>query len=413
MPLIEIWRSNPEGIKSYAIRQVVAIAGDGRIRDHSTCSIELRAYLRETTSNKLAAYAVECLEEGFEDSGFVLQDVINEIGRRLEFDVENGRYRGNAGEVGFDGIWRVGSDQAIIVEVKTTDTYNARLENIAGYREALIRSERVPQNASTLFVVGRKDTGALEAQIRGSRYAWDMRVVGVDSLTKLMRVKEKSTEDATVRQIRELLRPFEYTRVDRIADLVFDTATDVEQSSDTANDEAATSGAEVTDSHSQERTAPEAIDAMRDRIVAALQRRLGVALVRRRRALFEDAEGRKRVCITISKRHDREYQPYWYAYHPSWNDFLKAAEQAMFVLGCMDRDEAFAIPLSTFSGFLPKLNKTTGDGSRNYWHVIITPKEDGGLALYSSSTGEKLDLRPFSVELDAVSAPIATFRAVG
>jgi hypothetical protein len=260
---------------------------------------------------------------------------------------------------------------------------------------------------------GERTQVHLEAQIRGSRYAWDMRVVGVESLVKLMHIKEKSTEDATVRQIRELLRPFEYTRVDRIVDVIFDTATDVEQSSDTAAEDVATSSAEVTDIHSQERTAPEALDAMRDRIVAALQRRLGVPLVRRRRALFESADGRKRVCITISKRHDREYQPYWYAYHPAWNDFLKGAEQAMFVLGCMERDEAYAIPLSNFSSFLPKLNQTLGDGSRNYWHVIITPNEDGGLALYSSSTGDKLDLRPYAVSLDPVSTPYTAHRAAG
>ena len=118
MPLIEIWRSNPDSIKSYAIRQVLAISGDGRIRDDFNCSSELRAYLRETTSDKLAAYAQECLEDGFEDSGFVLQDVINEIGRRLDFEVENGRYRGKQGTEGFDGIWRVGAEQAIIVEVE-------------------------------------------------------------------------------------------------------------------------------------------------------------------------------------------------------------------------------------------------------------------------------------------------------
>jgi hypothetical protein len=106
MPLIDIWRSNPDSIKSYAIRQVLAIAGDGRIRDESNCAAELRAYLRETTSEKLAVYALECLEDSFEDSGFVLQDVVNEIGRRLEFEVENGRYRGRQGTEGFDGIWR-------------------------------------------------------------------------------------------------------------------------------------------------------------------------------------------------------------------------------------------------------------------------------------------------------------------
>ncbi len=404
MPLIEIWRSNPDSIKSYAIRQVLAISGDGRIRDDSNCSSELRAYLRETTSDKLAAYAQECLEDGFEDSGFVLQDVINEIGRRLDFEVENGRYRGKQGTEGFDGIWRVGAEQAIIVEVKTTDTYNARLDSVANYRLSLITNGRVPVDASILFVVGRKDTGALEAQIRGSRHAWDMRVCGTDSLVKLMRVKEKSTEDATIRQIRELLRPFEYTRIDKIVDVVFDTAVDVEQSTESASEE----NVVVNEEHESlgpapERTSPNAIDAMRDRIVKALQKRLGVALIRRRRAMFEDIEGRKRVCISISKHYEREYQPYWYAFHPAWKEFLEGADEALFVLGCMDKDEAFAIPLPTITGFLPKLNQTVREGGVSYWHVLINTNSDGNLALYSSRTGDKLDLRPFSLPLEKLS----------
>ncbi len=391
MPLIDIWRSNPDSIKSYAIRQVLAIAGNGRIRDKSVCSGELRAYLRETTSEKLAAYAQECLEDSFEDSGFVLQDVVNEIGRRLDFEVENGRYRGKQGTEGFDGIWRVGSDQAIIVEVKTTDSYNVRLDHVAEYRLSLIRNDRVPSDASILFVVGRKDTGALEAQIRGSRHAWDMRVCGTESLVKLMRVKEKSTEESTIRQIRELLRPFEYTRIDKIVDVVFDTAADVEQSSEAAAGEDIEI-LEIRDTvhRTPERTNPSDMDAMRDRIVAALQKKLGVTLVRRRRAMFEDIDGRHRACISISKRYGREYQPYWYAFHPAWNEFLEGATEALFVLGCMDREEAFAIPLSTFTSFLPKLNQTVRDGGARYWHVVITTNDDGKPALYSSRTGEKL-----------------------
>jgi hypothetical protein len=349
MPLIEIWRSNPDGIKAYAIRQVVAIAGDGRLRDRSACAEELRTYLRETTADKLAAYAMECLEESFEDSGLVLQDVVNEIGRRLEFNVENGRYRGKSDAIGFDGIWRASPDQAIVVEVKTTDVYNVRLEEVAGYRAALVRESLVPVESSTLFVVGRKDTGALEAQIRGSRYAWDMRVVGAESLVKLMRVKVKSTEDATVRQIRELLRPFEYTRVDRIVDVVFDTATDLEQADEPATERASDI---PSGDGAQERTDPHALDAMRERLLGALQRRLGVALIRRRRALFESADGRKRACITISKRYERDYQPYWYGYQRAWHEFLKQADDAMLALGCMDRSEAFVIPIAAINSFL-------------------------------------------------------------
>jgi hypothetical protein len=208
MPLLDIWHTNPESITGYAIRQLVAIAGDGRLRDNSACSHELRGYLREAPSEKLSQYALECLEASFDDSGLVLQDVVNEMGRRLEFEVEDGRYRsGGQQNIAFDGVWRVGAERGIVVEVKTTDTYNMRLDAVAAYRKGLIAAGQIPQDASTLFVVGRKDTGALEAQIRGSPYAWDMRVVGVESLIKLMQIKEKSTADATVKQIRELLRP--------------------------------------------------------------------------------------------------------------------------------------------------------------------------------------------------------------
>jgi hypothetical protein len=215
-----------------------------------------------------------------------------------------------------------------------------------------------------------------------------------------MRVKEKSTEESTIRQIRELLRPFEYTRIDRIVDVVFDTAADVEQSSEVAAGEDIAIVESRDISHrTSERTNPSDIDLMRDRIVSALQKKLGVVLVRRRRAMFEDIRGKNRACISISKRYGREYQPYWYAYHPAWNEFLEGGKDALFVLGCMDRDEAFAVPLSVFSTFLPKLNQTVREDGARYWHVVITTNEDGKPALYSSRTGEKLDLRTFALPI--------------
>ncbi len=400
MSLMNLWRSSPDTIKSYAIRQIVAVAGDGRLRDASACSADLRSYLRETPSDKLASYANECLDDGFDGSGLVLQDVINEVGNRLEFGVEDGLYRGRPGAIGFDGIWRVDSNLAVIVEVKTTDTYNVRLDDVAMYREALIKEGRIPITASILFLVGRKDTGALEAQIRGSRFAWDMRVVGVDSLIKLMQIKEKSSEDTTVRQIRELLRPFEYTRIDRIVDVVFDTAADVEQATDEPK-------ILVPDAHSdpendQEvstRTATSEIDTMRERIATALQIKYGTALVRRRRALYESSDSKLRACVSISKQYGREHQPYWYAFHPKWHEFLGSAEKGLVVLGCMDRDEAFAIPLPTFLEFIPKFNQTIrGDGTA-YWHVVIKTLENGALAIYASRTGDTLPLAPFSLPL--------------
>jgi hypothetical protein len=51
----------------------------------------------------------------------------------------------------------------------------------------LITSGQLKEDQSSiLIVVGREDTGDLEAQIRGSRHAWDVRLISVDALLRLM-----------------------------------------------------------------------------------------------------------------------------------------------------------------------------------------------------------------------------------
>src|SRR4051812_49392752 len=94
MPLLGLWSSAPEQISTLNIVQIVATAGDGKLVDESDCSRELREFLSQVSSDKLAEYAQHCLDVGFENSGFVLQDIVNELGRRLDYQVVNGRYRG-------------------------------------------------------------------------------------------------------------------------------------------------------------------------------------------------------------------------------------------------------------------------------------------------------------------------------
>jgi len=45
--------------------------------------LAFRQFLTEIDSKKLASFATYCLENAFTDSGQVLQDLVNEIGRRL------------------------------------------------------------------------------------------------------------------------------------------------------------------------------------------------------------------------------------------------------------------------------------------------------------------------------------------
>lgn len=396
MSLIELSKSSPDSFDGYLARQIVAFAGDGHLRDQSICSDQLRSYLKVVSSDRLDRYAKECLEQSFPESGLFLQDVVNELGRRLEFEVEDGRYRGTQNSVGFDGIWRVPNGPTIVVEVKTTDTYNVSLETIASYRTKLIASGALGEDTSLLFVVGRKDTGALEAQIRGSRFAWDMRVVGVESLLKLVRVKEKSSEDQTITQIRELLRPFEYTRVDRILEVVFSAATDVVQEEDVQH--TLTEGELDSVGSQQDRTPQKTIEQVRIKAVEALNSLLAANLVRKRQALFEDRDADIKACITVSKRYDDKLQPYWYAFHPKWDDYLGDANAGYMVFGCVDRTEAFAIPLDAMRSFLPSLNQTVRPDGAMYWHVKLA-ETSNGMVMFASKTGERFDLSPYFIKL--------------
>src|SRR5215204_4865510 len=105
MPLLSIWQSNPAAISAFSIEQIVSVAGNGDLRDHGECSAELRAYLSEVPADRLAFYLDHCLIHSFTKSGWVLQDIVNELGRRLDYKAQHGRYQGTVNAIGFDGIW--------------------------------------------------------------------------------------------------------------------------------------------------------------------------------------------------------------------------------------------------------------------------------------------------------------------
>jgi len=104
MPLIALWESSSAVVDQFSIEQVVAMAGNGELRDGSLCSAELRTFFSQVLIPKIATYVERCLSTAFPKNGMVLQDLINELGRRLDFSVENGRYQGTTNSVGFAGI---------------------------------------------------------------------------------------------------------------------------------------------------------------------------------------------------------------------------------------------------------------------------------------------------------------------
>jgi hypothetical protein len=361
MPLVALWKSAPDEIKSKSLQQLLSFAGDGQLRDGSNTSTEFREFLKHVPSLLLADYADQCLQNAFPGSGLALQDLINQAGIRLGFKVEQGRYRGTKSAIGFDGLWTAENNQTILVEVKTSDTYNVNFDTIAGYRSQLIEADRLlDDRSSILYVVGRNDTGSLEAQVRGSRHAWDIRLISVEALFRLLAIKEEVDEEETLRRIRSILTPQEFTRVDGIIDLVFKTASDLTPDDVTEIDEE-----DANESNNSIR-----VD-FRSGCIERLQKYFGESLVRQTAVVYVTPQQEISVGCMFSKEYGQSPDSsYWFGFHPSQQARLEKSSNAFVAFGCGSSSQILLIPLTEFSAWLPLMNTTNSKG-RYYWHVVF------------------------------------------
>ncbi len=370
MALTELWKSAQNELREKHIQQVIGFAGDGRLRDGGTASKEFRDFLALVPSNVLSRYAGECLNDKFDGSGFALQDIINEVGKRLGFRVEQGRYRGTPGEIGFDGLWISPDNNALVVEVKTTDAYRIDLDTIAAYRRNLIAEQRVKAaNCSILVIVGRSDTGDLEAQVRGSRHAWDIRLISIDGLLRLMQLKEELEDPKIMEKIRRVLTPQEFTKVDGIIDLVFSTAEDVKKEEEIA---------EEPDEENGDQRKPKFVPVnFRDACAARVQEHLAQPLVKRSSAVYSSPdESVLVICINSREYRKATHSGYWFAFHPHQRDLLQCHLQAFVALGCASKDSILLIPAVDFVPWLERCHKTER-ADRFYWHIRVTKDKAG------------------------------------
>jgi len=376
------------------LEAIVRIAGDGQLRDGSETSIEFRQFLTEVESEKLAEYATHCIENGFNGSGQVLQDVINEIGRRLGFVAENGRYQGVRNDIGYDGIWSC-NGESLVIEVKTTDAYTIKLDVIARYRDRLVDAQRVPKDTPILLVIGRNDTESLEAQVRGSKHAWSMRIIGIDALIKLMEVNLSTLSNEVTEKIHTILRPFEYTRIDKIVDVVFTAAEDKE------NEIAELEIAEISDSEhsetSQERTPTEVLLQKKIECIRKISEKFDRPIQKKKHSMYADASEEIHVIASISKRYIKSETFYWYAYHDkTQRKFLAAAKIGLMVFGLSDQDVAFAVPFELLEENWQNLYETTQKNGQVYKHIYVYLTE-GKFYLRVREKGTEIDLSQYQI----------------
>ncbi len=394
MALTELWSSSPEQLRDKHVQQIIAFAGSGKLRDGAPTSQEFRDFLSQVPSSFLARYIDNCVSESFQDSGLALQDVVNQVGRRLGYSVTHGRYRGRSGEIGFDGLWKSRDNHSIIIEVKTTDAYRIDLNTLAEYRRKLIEQNAATLEASSiLIVVGRQDTGDLEAQIRGSRFAWDIRLISVDALIRLMHLKEEIEEPSILKKIGTILIPKEYTKLDEIIDMVFSTAEDIRYEDvaeqDNESDEIIATNSET------ETPIPKFVPVgFHDECIARVRDHLGISLIKQSRATYISDEGETVVVCAVSKTYAKQGRnEYWFAFHPHQSETLSKAKNSYTAFGCGSAEQILFIPYFQFEKYLDGLNQTIRE-DRAYWHVSIVQR-DGKFILKRKKNVNNVELQSY------------------
>ncbi|MEM6393186.1 MAG: hypothetical protein AAF797_10470 [Planctomycetota bacterium] len=376
--LVDLWNEDSQWIREKSCSQIVSFSGDGKLRDGNATSDEFRELLSTVTPETLVDFSNECLTSSFDGSGFVLQDVLNEVGNRLGFDVEPGRYHGIRGESGHDGIWRSRDGYSMVVELKTTDTYRINLDTLDGYRVKLCEEGRIDESKSSiLLAVGRQDTGDLEAQIRGSRHAWDVRVISTEALLRLMLLKQRVGDWATSSQINSILRPFEYTRVDGIIDLLFRTARDIEHEEDETDKRNAadfiSSAAGHGDGGVKERFDHET---PRQAALVATETHLDIKLKKKGRVFWGTSDGSCNVVCLSSKPHtDTSGNAFWYGLKPGQVDFLAESDRAYLLLVCGLDHNPLLCPWDHSDPLCNKLRSSPPNPSSReeleHWHITL------------------------------------------
>lgn len=380
--LVSLWKESRSQLDDKHLQQIIAFAGDGRLRDGGKTSEELRSFLPLVSSMHMERYANDCLQEGFPGSGLALQDIVNELGRRLGFDVRHGRYRGTPGQSGHDGLWGISDGRALVVEVKTTDAYRIDLNTIANYKRQLGETRDIDASRSSiLIIVGRQDTGDLEAQIRGSRFAWDVRVISVDALLRMVKLKEEVEDPKTIRRMHDVLFPREFTRLDEIVELAFSTVADATEEVEDEDD----------DQGKEKRFKPSAFHA---ECVKRIEASLGAQLVKQTKTAFSSPDQGLALVCAVSRTHSwSRAGAFWFAFHPHQREFLGRAKTAYVAFGCGSPETVILFPAKTFLPWLDRMNVTKKE-ERTYWHVKIY-RDGDRLLLVQTGDAIDIDVTPY------------------
>ena len=184
----------------------------------------------------------------------------------------------------------------------------------------------------------------------------------------------------------ELLKPKEYTRIDKLIELIFLTSKDLkldDQPEDELEEIIQTKSSQAVES----RLTPVNFH---DECLIKIQQKLGINFIKQTRVAYSDKEKSAGLICAISKAHKQgKFEKFWFAFHPHQRDFLKEFPKSYVSYGCGSADNTFLIPFLEFEPFVKNM-WTTENEERIYWHVVIHKRDNK--FLLAQPRNEKQDL---------------------
>lgn len=359
------------------------------LKDRSEASKRLREYLESVNLELIERWVSEILLRG--SDGRVLQDIVNALGVRLGFNVEYGLYQGRQGAIGFDGYWWL-PGLNLIVECKTTDAYRISTDTLVKYATELERERGLVSTPDILIVVGRVDTGDIEAQIRGSRRDDSIRVIGVESLLDLTRAMAALAGGPATEKLRQSLIPQDFTRLDNLSRLVSEVVYETRQMLAME----ASENTEFTNLDLSNVTTE--IDAAREAILAMVGTEVGslTPVAGKKNWFLSQQPDCRNVLFMTSKKYNRRDQQFWYSLPKNWVSSI--GEDGGLLLLHREGDKGFyQIPWGSLKGLIKGLNEIPGR-KRAMWHIGVRDT-DGRVEMLLPRLAEQQDMQHFYKEL--------------
>jgi hypothetical protein len=168
-----------------------------------------------------------------------------------------------------------------------------------------------------------------------------------------MFIKEEVEDPELHHRIRAILIPYEFTRLDGIADLLFSAAKEIKQDDEQVD-------ADVDDLPEKSKEPKFIPVAFHEDCIKLIQKSLSVSLIKRTRSGYSSPDNKVAVICAVSKEHDPNKKPnYWFAFHPHQKEFLDRFLSSYVTFGCGSANQILRIPYEQFESWLKDSWTTT------------------------------------------------------